>query len=53
MVLKSLTPKPVSIWLDAVEFGVLATLIMWGLTVILVWENNRLLRRLVDLHRLR
>jgi hypothetical protein len=53
MVLTILKPKPISLWLEPIEFGVAATMLMWFVTLIVVRQNNRLLRELVDIHRLK
>lgn len=43
-------PRPLSVWLNPIEVGVLTGLIMWGLTLALAYQNNKLLRQLVWLH---
>lgn len=45
-----LKPRPLSVWLDPLEVAILASLIMYSLTLVYARENNRLLRALVKLH---
>lgn len=46
-------PRPFSMWLSPVEFGVILTVAMFIVNTIVVIQNNRLLNELIDIHRLK
>jgi len=39
-------PRPLSVWMSPIEFGVAVTIGLWLGTMYLTWQNNQLLRQL-------
>lgn len=45
--LRVLYPRPLNIALTPIEVGVFAVLVAWFLTMVIAYQNNHLLKRLI------